>query len=147
MTRSGAALAWWRRHQIIVVGMYLLASMLGWLIKEWQHGLADSMFILAGVAAAAGGIFRGHLLFTERMNRAGFAGERTRARPVTVGIDLLIAVALVTDGALVAGARPLAAVLTFALGLGIALTALVVEPATTRAAFHGVDRHPSQTGP
>jgi hypothetical protein len=54
-----------------------------------------------------------------------------------VGIDLLIAAALVTDGVLVANTRPLAAVLTFALALGIALTGLVVEPATTRAAFGG----------
>ena len=75
--KSGAAVAWWRRHQIIVVGMYLLASMLGWLIKEWQHGLTDTMFLLAGVAATAGGIFRGHLLFTERVNGAGFGDERT----------------------------------------------------------------------
>jgi predicted Ser/Thr protein kinase len=133
--KSDTAVAWWRRHQIIVVGMYLLASMLGWLIKEWQHGLADTMFLLVGVAATAGGIFRGHLLFTERVHGGGFGQERRRARPITVAVDLLIAAALVADGALVAQTRPLAAVLTFALALGIALTGLVVEPATTRAAF------------
>jgi hypothetical protein len=35
----------------------------------------------------------------------------------------------------VAGDRPLVAVLTFALAIGIALQSLVLEPSTTNAAF------------
>jgi predicted Ser/Thr protein kinase len=129
------AVAWWRRHQLIVIGLYLLASVLGWQIKEWQHGLTDPIFLVIGVAATAGAIFRGHLMFTERMNSAGFDDERQRARPITMGLDLLIAALLVADGIGVAGARPLVGVLTFALAVGVALQSLVVEPATTSAAF------------
>jgi hypothetical protein len=108
---------------------------LGWQIKEWQHGLTDPIFLVIGVAATAGAIFRGHLMFTERMNSAGFDDERQRARPITMGLDLLIAALLVADGIGVAGARPLVGVLTFALAVGVALQSLVVEPATTSAAF------------
>jgi hypothetical protein len=126
---------WWRRHQAVVIGLYLLASMAGWLIKEWGHGLADTLFLLIGVAATGGGIFRGHLMFTERMNRAGFDQERRRVRPMTVGLDLLIAAALVADGVLIAPRQPLVGVLTFALAIGIALQSLVLEPSTTNAAF------------
>jgi hypothetical protein len=133
--RRVAVAKWWRRHQLVVVALYLLASMMSWQVKEWHHGLADTLFLLIGVVATAGAIFRGHLMFTERMNMAGFEAERRRARPITVGLDLLIALALVIDGVLAADARPLVAVLTFALAIGVALQSLVVEPATTSAAF------------
>ena len=49
-------------------------------------------------------------------------------------VDLLMAVALVAD-ALLLTAWPLTAVLTMALGVAIARAALVLEPATTRAAL------------
>jgi len=131
----GAVATWWRRHQCALIALYLGASILGWQIKEWQHALAGPIFLLLGVAATVAGIFRGFLLFTEQMNPAGFEKERRRARPVTLGADLLIALALAADGALLYQSRPLAAVLTIALGVGIALVGLVVEPATTTAAF------------
>lgn len=131
----GMVAAWWRRHQVTLLALYLIASILGWQIKEWQHGLADPIFLVLGVAATIAGVFRGFMLFTEQMNPAGFETERRRARPVTLAADLLIALALAADGAFLYQSRPLAAVLTIALGVGIALVGLVVEPATTRAAF------------
>jgi hypothetical protein len=113
----------------------MLASAIGWQVKEWQHGFADTMFLVIGILATAGGIFRGHLMFTERMNSAGFEAERRRARPITLGADLVIAIALVVDGLAVNPTRPLASVLTIALAVGIALAAVVLEPTTTAAAF------------
>jgi hypothetical protein len=44
---------------------------------------------------------------------------------------------LASEGLWLAFTRPLAGVLAAALGVGIALTRLVVEPATTRGAFGG----------
>jgi hypothetical protein len=55
--------------------------------------------------------------------------------PLTLASDLLIAAVLLTDGLLLAPGRPLAGVLTMALGVGVALARLVVEPATTAATF------------
>jgi hypothetical protein len=74
-------------------------------------------------------------MFTERMNNAGFDRERRRLRPITLGVDLLIALALAADGVMANAARPLASVLTIALAVGIALVSVIVEPATTAAAF------------
>jgi hypothetical protein len=51
--------------------------------------------------------------------------------------DLLMGAVLVIDAFMLA-AWPLTAVLTMALGIAIALTALVLEPATTRAALGDV---------
>jgi hypothetical protein len=50
-------------------------------------------------------------------------------------LDLLAGILLFADDVILAGTRALPAVLTIALALGIALTLVVLEPATTSAAF------------
>ena len=121
-----------------MIVLYFLASMLAWQVKEWHPGPAGVVFLAIGVAATIGGVFRGHLLFTERLAGAGggeFSAERRRASPATLIADLLIAMALLADGIIMAQRRPLAAVLTLALGVGIGLARVVVEPSTTAATF------------
>jgi hypothetical protein len=108
---------------------------LAWQVKEWLPGVATTVFFAASIAATVGGLFRGHLLFVERFHRSGLTAERRRARGVTLVTDLGLALALALDGALLSSQRPLPAVLTGALGIGLALTRLVVEPATTAASF------------
>ena len=91
-----------------------------------------SLFIALGVGSAIGGVLRGHLVFTEHFNRQNLAGERRRAAAALMIVDVLMALALVADATMLV-AWPLTAVLTMGLGVGIALAALVLEPATTRA--------------
>jgi hypothetical protein len=91
-----------------------------------------SLFIALGVGAAIGGVLRGHLVFTEQINRRNLLRERRRAASALLIVDVLIAAALVADATMLA-AWPLTSVLTMALGVGIALAAIVLEPATTRA--------------
>lgn len=136
--RRAAGTNWWRAHQFATMTLYFVASALAWQIKEWHPGTAGAVFLAIGVAATIGGVFRGHLLFTERVvgsGAVGFSTERRRATPATLVIDLLIALALVIDGMILSSARPLAAVLTLALGTGIGLARLLVEPSTTRTTF------------
>ena len=132
---AGGVATWWRTHQVAAIVLYFLASALAWQIKEWQHGPSDALFVFVGVAATIAGVFRGHLLFTEQMNRPSFAAERRRAEPVTFAVDVAIALALGVNGLLLTRTRPLFAVLTIALGICIALARVVVERATTTAAF------------
>ena len=132
---SSRVTEWWRTHQLIALSLYFLASALAWQIKEWRHGLADSAFISVAVLSTIGGFFRGHLLFTERMNPAAFDAERLRAHPITVAVDLFLAAILAVEGWQLTAVRPLAGTLTIALSIGLALTRLVIEPTTTRAAF------------
>ena len=128
-----AGTTWWRTHQLVIIGIYLVASSLGWKIKEWVNVPATvSLFIALGVGAAIGGVLRGHLVFTEHFNRQNLAGERRRAATALMVVDVLMALALAAD-ATTLFAWPLTAVLTMGLGVGIALAALVLEPATTRA--------------
>ena len=126
---------WWRTHQLTVVALYIIASALAWQIKEWFYGTASVLFITICIAATVGGVFRGHLVFTERMNLAALPAERRLARRVLLVTDVLIALALTGDGLLLAPMEQLVAVLTFGLAVGILLANLVLEPATTSAAF------------
>jgi hypothetical protein len=128
--------AWWRTHQFVVIALYFVACGLTWQIKEWRPGTASGLFFAASVIATIAGIFRGHLLFAERVNSSRFAAELQRAVPVLFVADLSLAVALGIDGLLLAGIQPVASVLTVALGVGIALARLLVEPATTLASFN-----------
>jgi hypothetical protein len=53
-------------------------------------------------------------------------------------VDLLISAMLLADGVLIGRVRALPGVLTVSLGVGIALAALVLEPATTAARFESL---------
>jgi hypothetical protein len=67
----------------------------------------------SSIAATIAGVFRGHLLFTERVNQPRLAVERRRAGAVTLLMDMGLAGALLVDG-----------------------VRLVVEPATTSGSFN-----------
>ena len=126
---------WWRIHQLVIMAIYILTATLGWQIKEWvKTPMTESIFIALGVGAAIGGVLRGHLIFTERINRRNLRAERRRAAPALAVLDVLMALALVADATRLM-IWPLTAMLTMALGVGIALAALVLEPATTKAAL------------
>jgi F0F1-type ATP synthase assembly protein I len=129
--------SWWRIHQLIVCGLYVLAAVLGWLIKAWliETPVTVAVFIALGAGATIGGVLRGHLLFTEWKNRTYLARERRRTRRPTLLLDLLIAAIMAMDALMVSHLRALWSVFALSLGLGIALAALVLEPATTAAAF------------
>jgi hypothetical protein len=127
--------AWWRAHQAIAIGLYFVACLAAWQIKEWLPGVATALFVAAGIIATVAGMFRGHLLFAERVNRGRFPAELRRSRTVTAAADGLLAAILAVDGLLISTVQPLTGVLVIALGVGIALARLLVEPATTAAAF------------
>ena len=130
------SISWWRGHQLVIIALYIVASTVAWQIKTWiETPVTVAIFIALGAAGTVGGVFRGHVVFTERMNRANFAGERRMALRVTAVVDLLFSALLLIDGVIVARLRALPAVGTVSLAIGIALAALVLEPATTRAAF------------
>ena len=128
---------WWRTHQIVMIALYCVASVMAWQIKEWAHGLADLAFVAIGIAGTINGVLRGHLIFTNWVNRTAIETERTRTEPMTFVLDLAIAAVLAVAGVLVTPTRHLAATLTIALAAAIALARTIVEPATTAAAFGG----------
>lgn len=127
--------AWWRGHQMAVIAMYFAASALAWQVKEWRDGVALFLFVGISVLATVGGMLRGHLVFTAFVHGVHLDAERVRIEPITLAADLLIAVSVAIAGGLVISTSPLLSVLTLGLAVGLAVTRLVVEPATARAAF------------
>ena len=127
---------WWRTHQIVIALLYIGGATYAWQLKEGVETSATvAIFLALGAAATIGGVLRGHLVFTSLMNPPQLTTERRRTDRATRLLDLLTSVLLVADAALVAGTGALPAVFALALGLGIALASLVLEPATTSAAF------------
>jgi hypothetical protein len=114
--------------------LYTIATAHAWQIKEWVRGpISLWIFVLIGIAASVGGIVRGHLVFTDVMNRSHLVGELERTKKVRLFGDVLMASLLAIDALLLASTEPLTAVLTIALAVGIALAAMLMEPATTAA--------------
>jgi serine/threonine protein kinase len=127
---------WWRAHQIIVILVYVVSCAVAWQIKDWaETPVTVGLFLALCAASTICGVLRGHLAFTELMNRSYLAVERRRTSRALLLLDLLAAALLLADGIIIAATRALPAVLTIALALGIALASIVLEPATTAAAF------------
>jgi serine/threonine protein kinase len=125
---------WWRTHQVVAIVLYIIATAHGWQIKEWLRvPVSLWVFVLMGIAASVGGIVRGHLVFTDIMNRSHLPTELARTERVRLATDLFMAALLTVDALLLASLWPLTTVLTIALAVGIALAALLMEPPTTSA--------------
>jgi hypothetical protein len=105
-----------------------------WQIKEWlRQPVSVWVFVVMGIAASVGGIVRGHLVFTDVMNRPHLASELRRTTRVRLFTDVLLASLLTIDALLLASQWPLTTVLTIALATGIVLAAVLMEPTTTAA--------------
>jgi serine/threonine protein kinase len=136
---SSGSSVWWRVHQLTAMVLYIAATARAWQIKEWLRSPTSlRAFILMGVAASLGGIVRGHLIFTDVMNRSRLSSELRRTRRAVVGADVVMAATLSVDALLLSSLQPLAAVFTICVAVGIALASILMEPATTAAVFGDV---------
>jgi len=137
--------SWWRAHQLTICVLYIAGAALAWQIKfRYETPITTAIFVALGAASTIGCVLRGHVVFTEMVNRANLAVERKRTARATRLLDLLAAALLFADGILMAPRLALLAVFALSLGLGVALAAIVLEPATTAAAF-GNDAPPTST--
>jgi len=133
-------IAMWRIHQVATMLLYVATTTVAWWIKELlkPNAMLLGVFVALGISSAAAGVTRGHLVFTSVLNPAHLSGERRRLRVPLLAADLLIAAGGMLAGLTLVSVRPLAGVLSAALAIGLALATLMMEPATTSAAFgHG----------
>lgn len=133
---GGRAYTWWAFHQGAAVVVYALM-----LIPLWSArgliggGPARMIFLIALAACVVSSALRLHRWFASRWYVNDFQRVRRRSTtPLLVG-DAAYAAAMLAAGlALDAAAEPLA-VLLVSVSAGIAVSFLLIEPATTRAAF------------
>ena len=127
---------WWQFHQRAAGVVYYAMLYPLWRVREWAPspwGSAVFFAALAAVLVAAN--LRFHLSFTERFTPDELDLQQTRVAPWVRAADWLFAALLLAATALIADTHPAWASLTAAVGIVSALTFLVIEPATTRAAF------------
>jgi serine/threonine protein kinase len=127
---------WWQFHQRAAGVVYYAMLYPLWRVREWAPppwGPAVFFAALAAVLVAAN--LRFHLSFTERFTPDELHLQQTRVAPWVRAADWLFVALLLAATALIAAAHPAWASLTAAVGIVSAVTFLVIEPATTRAAF------------
>jgi predicted Ser/Thr protein kinase len=131
-----SSLWWWQFHQAAVSVVYAAMLWPAWLARGSIGGTAGNALFVAVLTAAIVAItLRLHLWFTSRFYPAELDWARERARRWVTSADLMLSAGLILAGGLLGDTRPTLAVLQIAVGIGTASASLLVEPATTRAAF------------
>ena len=136
--RRGAAtpLWWWQFHQVAVSVVYALTLYPVWRAREWMPdgwGLVTFMTAVAVVGAAAN--LRLHLWFTSRVYADQLGDQLRRSSSWKRLSDTAFSVLLLATAAVIAPEHPRWAAFFIAMAISSALSARVMEPATTRAAF------------
>ena len=127
---------WWQFHQVAVSVVYALMLYPVWRAREWlpaPWGLAAFMTTVAVVGAAVN--LRLHLWFTARVYPGQLAAQRRASALGKRLLDTAFAVLLLSMAAAVAPTHPRWAAFFIVMAISSALSARVMEPATTRAAF------------
>lgn len=130
-----ASRSWWRIHQGVTMALYVTAAVVSWRIADTRHGPAVWVLLAVAAATAAGGVVRGHLMFTDRQRPRDASRERRRTARLLPAIDVVVACGLLADAVLLVSGRLLPAALVVGLALGLVLSAVLIEPATSAAAF------------
>ena len=127
---------WWQFHQVVVSVVYALMLYPVWRAREWlpaPWGLVTFMAAVAVVGAVVN--LRLHLWFTARVYPAQLAGQRRASVLWKRLLDTAFAVLLLSVAATIAPTHPRWAAFFIVMAISSALSARVMEPATTRAAF------------
>jgi serine/threonine protein kinase len=128
--------AWWRAHQIGVMLVYAAMMYPAWLAREATGGgYAVIPFVLFVIGVVTNGTLRVHMLFTAAFNTKAFPGEYKRAGPWMQRSDCLVGAALIVSALPIAAGHTALACVLAGFGIGFAIVSLMVEPATTKAAF------------
>jgi hypothetical protein len=130
------SLFWWRVHQ--AVRMVVIATLVYGVWRVHAAVRADwslALFLAYVVTGALNGTLRAHLLFVSAVNPQDLDAEFRGARATIRGTDLLVSVLLLLTAATVARSQTLLPSILAAVAVGWAVTTLVIEPATCRAAF------------
>ena len=127
---------WWQFHQGIVGVLYYAMLIPLWITRGWIPGPWGSLLFFATVAAVGvAATLRFHLWFTSRFTRPELAEQRDQVFWWVRGADWLFVLLLLVAGALVATDHAAISTLFVAVAVGSFLAFMIIEPATTRAAF------------
>ena len=127
---------WWQVHQLTVSAIYTLMVYPAWYAQRWLPRPWGFVFLLAVLApAAAGTSLRLHLRFIARHDPGELPSQLPRSRLWTRVCDALFAVSLLVGALAIGTEHPEFAMIFVAPPVAMLVAALVIEPATAKAAF------------
>ena len=126
---------WWQFHQAMLAGVHWAMVWPAWHVHGWIGGWGLGFFfaVLASVIVAAN--LRLHLWFSSRVYPAELAGQRATLGRWITAAEVLFSLLMLAGGVTIARDHNAWGALFIGFGLGSAISLLVIEPATTRAAF------------
>ena len=135
---------WWEFHQGAAAVSYVVMLVPAWFARTTIGGVEGrSFFIATTCAAVMASMLRLHLWFTSRQHPTELPWARRRSAAWIRLADILVVVSLVIGAALVAAQSVLDVVL-LVLAVGAAVSFMVIEPSTARAA--GIEHEAGKAG-
>jgi hypothetical protein len=127
---------WWEFHQGVAALTYWLMVIPVWTARGLIGGAAGRAVFVATLAAViVAANLRLHLWFTSRFYPGELKWLRARVSRWIHLADWVFALSLIVGALLIGDEGSPIAILLLAFGIGAAVAFLVIEPATTRAAF------------
>jgi serine/threonine protein kinase len=138
---------WWRFHQMTATAIYTLLLVPLWGARDLTVSDRGMFLFLAGVVAViVAGALRWHLVFAAQHYPDQWREQHVNAGRWIKAADVLYTAVLFGAG-LTAIRAEAPAVLLVAAAAAVAVSSLVIEPATTKAAFSGPPGPTGPTGP
>jgi hypothetical protein len=133
---EGRVEGWWQFHQAAATIAYVLLLVPLWRVRHLTPGpIGMIIFLAALVGVVVAGALRLHVWFAARELPDVWPAQHARARPWTRAADVLFTLCLLAAGLRAVGADDGASGLLVAAAAGVAISFLIIEPATTRAAM------------
>ena len=127
---------WWEFHQAATAAVYWLMTWPAWIGREIIGGRTGrALFFATLIAVIVAANLRLHLWFTSRFYPGELRWARRRESPWIRAADWLFVASLAVTGVLVGEDRSPIAIVLLAVAVGATIAFLVIERATTRAAF------------
>ena len=138
---------WWRFHQLAAATVYWAMVWPVWHVHRWI-GRGGLFFFFATLAAVVvSGNLRIHLWFSARVYPQHLAEQRADTHRWIRFADCAFVALLIAGGLMLPEDRAGWAALLISVGIGAAVAFLIIEPATTRAAFRSDARPANDARP
>jgi serine/threonine protein kinase len=135
---------WWQFHQLAVAVVYAAVLFPAWMARaSMPLGAGTPLFFLLLTAAVTAASLRLHLWFQSRVHPADVPEQLVRVRAWLCGTDRGAALLLFGFGQFAASEHAVLATALVIVAVASFVVSVLIEPATTRAAFPSDDHAPS----
>ena len=129
-------LGWWKFHQATVAAAYVLVLYPVWRVRVWLPAPWGMLFLLSTLLCTAAAVsLRLHLLFMAKHYVSDLAEQHDQTYLWIRLSDAGFAAALIAAAVGIGTEHPELAMLLVAVGTAAIVGSMVIEPATTKAAF------------